>query len=222
MIRPQEIDKSWREVLSSEFSEPYFLELCQFVQSQYEQHIVFPPRDQIFRAFNETPFHKVRVVILGQDPYHGPNQANGLCFSVNPGVKFPRSLANIFKEIEQSNISLKAKDGDLSSWAKQGVFLLNTTLTVQAGKAGSHHRVGWEIFTDAVINALGSQKNGLVYMLWGSHAQKKGRLIPEDENLVLKSVHPSPLSAYRGFFGCGHFIQANNYLIAKGRKPIRW
>ena len=219
-----EIDliNEWKEVLEPEFSKPYFQKLSRFLENEYAQSTVYPRWKDVFRAFNATPFSQVRVVIIGQDPYHGPNQANGLSFSVHPDVKIPPSLANIFKEVKSDVSKLKLINGDLGPWAKQGVFLLNTTLTVAGGKPGSHQKRGWEEFTDAVIHALCTKREGLVYFLWGSFAQKKGALIPDDKNLILKSVHPSPLSAYRGFAGNGHFSKANNYLISKGEPPISW
>ncbi len=217
-----DINSEWEHVLQDEFSKPYFENLLKFLYSEYNQASVFPPANDIFKAFNATPFSKVRVVILGQDPYHGLGQANGLCFSVNSGVKIPPSLVNIFKEIKSDMSSLAITDGNLESWAAQGVLLLNTTLTVREGKPGSHQKMGWETFSDAVINALAEKREGVVYLLWGGHAQKKGRLIPDNKNLILKSVHPSPLSAYRGFLGCRHFSKTNSYLISLGEHPIIW
>lgn len=222
MFTNLELHQQWREVLHSEFAKPYFKKLRRFVAEEYENETVYPKYENIFRAFNETPFDEVRVVILGQDPYHGPRQANGLSFSVDAQVKLPPSLVNIFKEINTHGYRLKLRNGDLTPWAGQGVFLLNATLTVRAGVPGSHHKKGWEVFTDAVVHALATQKKGIVYMLWGNYAQKKGALIPTDSNLVLKAVHPSPLSAYRGFLGCAHFKKANEYLIAQGKSPIEW
>ncbi len=216
------INSDWKDVLDAEFLKPYFENLKKFVRDEYREATVYPKGENIFKAFNATPFSRVRVVILGQDPYHGPGQANGLCFSVNPGVKAPPSLVNIFKEIKADTGSLSANDGDLISWANQGVFLLNATLTVREKEAGSHGNRGWETFTDAVIKSLNKKKKGVVYLLWGSHAQKKGALINGDKNLILKSVHPSPLSAYRGFLGCKHFSKTNEYLMAKGEMPINW
>lgn len=222
MLTGIELNTEWKEVLEPEFTKPYFEELNKFLDSEYAQTTVYPKRQDVFRAFNATPFSKVRVVIIGQDPYHGPNQANGLSFSVQPEVKIPPSLANIFKEVKAEMSDLNLKNGDLEPWAKQGVFLLNATLTVGAGKPGSHQKKGWEQFTDAVIKALSTKKEEVVYLLWGSFAQKKGELIPKDKNLILKSVHPSPLSAYRGFAGNGHFTKTNKYLITKGEPPINW
>lgn len=216
-----QIPSDWKEVLEAEFEKPYFKDLQNFVRDEYQSSIIYPKADDIFKAFNATPFHKVKVVILGQDPYHGEGQANGLCFSVNDGVKLPPSLVNIFKEIE-SDLGKNTRDGNLERWAAQGVFLLNATLTVRAGEAGSHQKKGWEKFTDAAIKALAREREGIVYLLWGSYAQKKGALISPDKNLILKSVHPSPLSVYRGFLGCMHFSLANNYLIANSKSPIDW
>lgn len=217
-----DLNTEWKTVLEAEFSKPYFEELSKFLEIQYAETTVYPKKQDVFRAFNATPFSKVRVVIIGQDPYHGPNQANGMSFSVHPDVKIPPSLANIFKEVKADVSNLHLTNGVLEPWAKQGVFLLNATLTVGAGKPGSHQNKGWEQFTDAVIQALSTKKQDLVYFLWGSFAQKKGILIPDDKNLILKSVHPSPLSAYRGFAGNGHFSKTNKYLITKGESPIRW
>ena len=222
MLSGIKLNGEWKEVLEAEFSKPYFEKLSEFLENEYAQTTVYPKKQDVFRAFNETPFSKVRVVIIGQDPYHGPNQANGLSFSVHPDIKIPPSLANIFKEVKAEMFDFNLKNGDLEPWAKQGIFLLNATLTVGAGKPGSHQNKGWEQFTDAVIRALSTKRQDLVYLLWGSFAQKKGALIPEDKNLILKSVHPSPLSAYRGFAGNGHFTQTNKYLITKGESPINW
>lgn len=209
-------------MLEAEFSKPYLEELSRFLEDEYARSTIYPKEENIFKAFNATPFSSVRVVIIGQDPYHGPDQANGLSFSVHPDIKIPPSLGNIFKEVQSDTGNLNLRNGDLEPWAKQGVFLLNATLSVRAGKAGSHQNIGWEQFTDAVIQALSSKREGLVYMLWGSFAQKKGALIPAEKNLILKSVHPSPLSAYRGFAGNGHFSETNKYLITKGELPIQW
>ena len=222
MLSEIALNSEWKDVLEAEFSKPYFEKLTHFLEQEYAETIVYPNKQDVFRAFNATPLSKVRVVIIGQDPYHGPNQANGLSFSVQPDVKIPPSLSNIFKEVVADGSRLRLTNGDLKPWAEQGVFLLNTTLTVRAGEAGSHQKKGWEQFTDAVIRALSAHRPGLVYFLWGSFAQKKGAFISEDENLILKSVHPSPLSAYRGFAGNGHFVKANKYLIAKGENPILW
>ena len=216
------IEESWKRRLQDEFDKDYFVKLTDFVRSEYATTTVYPPGSQMFSAFDACPFDKVKVVILGQDPYHEPRQANGLCFSVNDGIMFPPSLQNIFKEIESDlGISIP-KSGDLSRWASQGVLLLNATLTVRAHQAGSHQNRGWEQFTDAVVQAIARQKQGIVYMLWGSYAQRKASMVDPQRNCILKTVHPSPLSAYRGFFGCRHFSQANQYLQSIGRTPIRW
>ncbi|NEN25121.1 uracil-DNA glycosylase [Cryomorpha ignava] len=217
-----QINSEWKEVLEDEFAKPYFKNLLSFIRDEYSSSTIFPKREDIFKAFNATPFTKVKVIILGQDPYYGSGQANGLCFSVNPEVKLPPSLLNIFKEIDSDLGSENSRDGNLERWAQQGVFLLNATLTVKEGEAGSHQNKGWEKFTDAVINAIARNREGLVYLLWGSYAQKKGALISPDKNLILKSVHPSPLSAYRGFLGCKHFSKTNAYLVAKSKSPINW
>lgn len=218
------IDESWRQVLQEEFDKPYFELLTAFVRQEYKTKQVFPPSRLIFNAFDSCPFDKVKVVIIGQDPYHDVGQAHGLCFSVPEKIAVPPSLVNIYKEIESDlgRPSLCAPFGDLSSWAAQGVLLLNATLTVEAHKAGSHQNKGWEVFTDAVIKALADKRKNIVYMLWGSYAQRKAFFVPTKNNLILKAVHPSPLSAYRGFFGCKHFSQANAYLIQNGMTPIQW
>lgn len=216
------IEPSWREALDEEFQKPYFASLVDFVHREYAAGACYPPGRLIFNAFNLCPFNAVKVVIIGQDPYHEPGQANGLCFSVAPGVKFPPSLENIFREVESDTGAPRPETGDLTRWVRQGVLLLNATLTVRAHAAGSHQNRGWEEFTDAAIRALASKREGIVYMLWGSYAQRKGALIPRDHNLVLSSAHPSPLSAYRGFFGNRHFSQANEYLKALGKTPIKW
>ena len=217
------IDESWRAILQEQFDSPYFAALAQFVRSAYAKGTVYPPGRFIFEAFNRTPFDKVKVVILGQDPYHGPNQAHGLCFSVQPGVAVPPSLFNMYKELEaEYGTPFLNRNGDLSAWADQGVLLLNATLTVNAGCAGSHQGKGWETFTDAVVKALATRREHLVFMLWGSYAQRKGAVIDRTRHLVLETAHPSPLSAYRGFFGCGHFRKADDYLRANGIEPVRW
>ncbi len=216
------IEPSWHEVLKDEFEKPYFSILTDFVRKEYKTKTVFPPAKLIFNAFDLCPFDKVKVVIIGQDPYHGYGQAHGLCFSVNDGVQFPPSLVNIFKEIERDLQIPFPASGNLERWAKQGVFLLNATLTVLAGSAGSHQNKGWEEFTDSVIKKISDQKEHVVFMLWGSYAQKKGAVIDSKKHLILKAVHPSPLSAYRGFIGCGHFSMANNYLQQHGLEPIQW
>lgn len=216
------IENSWKYALQLEFDKEYFLKLTDFVRNEYKTKQTFPPAHLIFNAFDQCPFDKVKVVIIGQDPYHGDGQAHGLCFSVNDSVAFPPSLLNIFKEIERDMGISKPTSGNLIRWAQQGVLLLNATLTVLAHTAGSHQGKGWETFTDAAIHKLASEKQGLVFMLWGSYAQKKGAFIDSNKHLVLKSVHPSPLSAYRGFIGCGHFSAANRYLKEHGQTEINW
>lgn len=216
------IEESWKEVLSPEFEKDYFIRLTDFVRQEYQTTTVYPPGKLIFNAFNLCPYPKVKVVIIGQDPYHGPGQAHGLCFSVNDGVPFPPSLQNIFKEIQSDLGSPIPETGNLTRWAEQGVLMLNATLTVRAHQAGSHQRRGWEEFTDAAIRALAENREHLVFILWGAYAQKKGAFISRDRHLVLTSVHPSPLSAYHGFFGNKHFSRANAYLEAHGEMPIVW
>ena len=216
------IDESWRQALSAEWDKPYFVQLTQWVREQYRAGLVFPPGRQIFAAFDATPFDQVKVVILGQDPYHGDGQANGLCFSVNPGVAFPPSLLNIFKEVHDDTGAPMPKDGDLTRWARQGVLLLNATLTVAAHQAGSHQNRGWEQFTDEVIARLATQREHLVFILWGSYAARKGAFIDRTRHLVLTSPHPSPLSAHRGFFGSRPFARANEYLTAHGIAAVDW
>lgn len=217
------IEESWKRVLGDEFDKDYFIKLTDFVRAQYlSGKKIYPAPKNIFNAFNLCPFDDVRVVIIGQDPYHEPGQAHGLCFSVPDGITPPPSLVNIYKEIESDLGRPSATHGDLTAWARQGVLLLNSTLTVAAHLAASHAGRGWEEFTDAVIRALATRREGVVYMLWGSYAQRKASIVDENKNLVLKSVHPSPLSAYRGFFGCKHFSRANEYLAAHGGKPINW
>ena len=216
------IDESWRQVLQPEFDKPYFELLTNFVRRAYQTTQCFPPAGQIFRAFDLCPFDKVRVVIIGQDPYHDVNQAHGLCFSVQDGVPAPPSLVNIYKELNRDLGNPIPTSGNLTHWAEQGVLLLNATLTVEAHKAGSHQGKGWEELTDAAIQALNNQRSNIVFMLWGSYAQSKGQFIDRRKHLVLTAVHPSPLSAYRGFIGCGHFSQANNYLLQHGQSPIAW
>lgn len=217
------IEESWKRVLADEFNKDYFIKLTDFVRAEYlAGKKIYPAAKNIFNAFNLCPFDSVRVVIIGQDPYHEPGQAHGLCFSVPDGITPPPSLVNIYKEIQDDLGRPSATNGDLTSWAEQGVLLLNSTLTVMAHLAASHAGCGWEQFTDAVIRAIATQKSGVVYMLWGSYAQKKAEFVDADKNLVLKSVHPSPLSAYRGFFGCKHFSKANEYLVAHGSEPINW
>ena len=216
------IEESWKRELAEEWEKDYFVRLTQFVREEYATKQIFPPGRQIFAAFNSTPFHDVKVVILGQDPYHDVGQANGLCFSVNDGIQFPPSLRNIFKEIESDIGTPVPQSGDLSRWAKQGVLLLNATLTVEAHRAGSHQRHGWEQFTDSVITHLAEHRDNLVFILWGSYDIGKGAFIDRNRHLVLTSVHPSPLSAHRGFFGNHHFSRTNQYLIEHGKTPIEW
>lgn len=217
-----QIEETWKEVLSPEFEKDYFIRLTGFVRQEYQTTTVYPPGKLIFNAFNLCPYNKVKVVIIGQDPYHGPGQAHGLCFSVNDGVPFPPSLQNIFKEIHDDLGTPIPATGNLTRWAEQGVLMLNATLTVRAHQAGSHQRKGWEEFTDAAIRALAEKREHLVFILWGSYAQKKGAFIDRNKHLVLTSVHPSPLSAYNGFFGNRHFSRANEYLIQHGETPIVW
>ena len=221
------IEPSWREVLQGEFDSPYFAELVRFVRAAYARGTVYPPGRLIFEAFNRTPLDKVRVVVLGQDPYHEPGQAQGLAFYVPPGVRTPPSLYNIAKELaaeypEDAAPGAPLRIPDLLSWADQGVLLLNATLTVEAGRAGSHQRRGWERFTDAAVAALAARREHLVFLLWGSYAQQKGAVIDRTRHCVLESPHPSPLSAARGFFGCNHFRMANEYLVAHGIAPVKW
>lgn len=216
------IHESWRQVLQPEFDKPYFELLTDFVRHAYATRQCFPPAGQIFHAFDLCPFDKVRIVIIGQDPYHDVNQAHGLCFSVQDGVPAPPSLVNIYKELNRDLGKPIPTSGNLTHWAEQGVLLLNATLTVEAHRAGSHQGKGWEELTDAVIQALNNQRSNIVFMLWGSYAQRKGQYIDRRKHLVLTAVHPSPLSAYRGFIGCGHFSQANTYLQQHGQTPIAW
>lgn len=214
--------EDWKALLAEEFDKPYFNDLVRFVKEEYAQGVVYPSGANIFRAFDKCPFERLKVVIIGQDPYHGPNQANGLCFSVNDGVAFPPSLQNIFKEVANDIGVTMPTSGNLDRWAEQGVLLLNAVLTVRAHNAASHAGRGWEQFTDAVVRTVAERKQGVVYMLWGSYAQRKGAIVDGSKNLILKSVHPSPLSAYRGFFGCRHFSLANGYLKQLGKEPICW
>ncbi len=216
------IASDWKELLGEEFSKPYFEQLVRFVRSEYAAGEVFPAGRNIFRAFDKCPFDKLKVVIIGQDPYHGPGQANGLCFSVAEGVPFPPSLQNILREVSADTGVPMPTSGELDRWAEQGVLLLNAVLTVRAHQAASHAGHGWETFTDAVVRAIAERKQGIVYMLWGSYAQRKGAIADPTTNLILRAVHPSPLSAYRGFFGCRHFSQANDYLRSVGREPVVW
>lgn len=216
------IEQSWKALLQEEFDKPYFVELTEFVRAEYKSYRIYPPGSQIFNAFNLCPFDKVKVVIIGQDPYHGPGQAHGLCFSVNDGVPFPPSLRNIFKEVNADTGAPIPQSGNLTRWATQGVLLLNATLTVREHSAGSHQRRGWETFTDAVIRIISEQKSKVVFILWGAYAQSKASLIDSSRHLVLRSVHPSPLSAHAGFFGNHHFSLANNYLVRNGLTSIDW
>lgn len=217
------IYSSWKEKLMGEFEKPYMLNLKKFLQAEYAKHkTIYPPGDDYFAALNLTPFEKVKVVIVGQDPYHGPGQAHGLCFSVRDGVRFPPSLLNIFKEL-QSDVDFKMpKSGCLIPWAEQGVLLINSVLTVEAGKAGSHQGKGWEIFTDKIISLLNEEREHLVYILWGSYAQKKASFVDRKKNLVIEGPHPSPLSAHRGFFGSKPFSKTNTYLHAHHKGQIHW
>ncbi len=218
------INSGWKNLLHDEFEKEYFLNLTQFVRSEYETKKIFPPASKIFNAFDLCPPEKTRVVILGQDPYHDINQAHGLCFSVNDGIKVPPSLVNIYKELNADpDIDFTIpQSGNLESWAKQGVLLLNATLTVEAHKAGSHQKKGWEEFTDAVIKHLAQEKENIVFLLWGAYARKKAALIPKNKHLILESAHPSPLSAHRGFLGNRHFSKANSFLQSKGLPTINW
>lgn len=216
------IEQSWKSQLAAEWDKQYFINLTSFVREQYSTRTVFPPASKIFAAFDACPFDTVKVIILGQDPYHDVGQANGLCFSISPGIPMPPSLVNIFREIHDDTGAEIPSDGDLSRWAKQGVLLLNSTLTVEAHRAGSHQGRGWEEFTDEVVMRLAKDREHLVFMLWGSYAIKKGAFIDRSRHMVLTSPHPSPLSAYRGFFGNHHFSQANAYLSSHGQTPIIW
>lgn len=216
------MEGSWKEQLAPEFSKPYFKQLTDKVRHEYASTTVYPPGPKIFAALDTTPFDQVKVVIIGQDPYHGPGQANGLAFSVNPGVAMPPSLLNIFKEVQSETGAPLPADGDLTRWARQGVLLLNSSLTVEAHKPKSHSGQGWETFTDAIVHSLAERRQGLVFLLWGADAARKGAFIDRSKHLVLTSPHPSPLSAYRGFFGNGHFNAANRYLEAQGKAPIVW
>lgn len=216
------IDPSWNKALYAEWEKPYFSHLAAFVREEYSHHECYPPANKIFAAFDACPFEQVKVVILGQDPYHGTGQACGLSFSVNPGVEIPRSLANIYRELNSDIQVPIPTNGDLSHWARQGVLLLNSTLSVRAHCPTSHSAQGWELFTDAVIDALNNQREHLVFILWGSYAAKKGQFIDRSKHLVLSSPHPSPLSASRGFFGSRPFSKANDYLIQHHLQPIQW
>ena len=217
-----EIEASWQKRLQPEFEKAYFAQLTDFVRREYAERTIYPPGRLIFNAFNLCPFDRVKVVLLGQDPYHGPGQAQGLCFSVNDGVRFPPSLVNIFKELQSDLGIAPPTSGSLVRWAEQGVFLLNATLTVREHQAGSHQNMGWEKFTDAVIRLLAEEREHLVFILWGGYAQRKGAFIDRAKHLVIASPHPSPLSAYHGFFGTKPFSRTNEYLIANGVEPIKW
>ena len=216
------IAQDWKEILQPEFDKPYFRELTDFIRQEYASRRIFPRAGNIFRAFDKCPFDKLKVVIIGQDPYHGEGQANGLCFSVADGIPFPHSLQNIFQEVSSDLNRPVPASGNLDRWAEQGVLLLNAVLTVRAHEAASHAGRGWETFTDAVVRAIAERKQGIVYLLWGSYAQRKGAIADPARNCILKAVHPSPLSAYRGFIGCRHFSQANAYLRSQGKAEIEW
>ncbi|MDX9853027.1 MAG: uracil-DNA glycosylase [Tenuifilaceae bacterium] len=217
-----QIEESWKAALLPEFKQPYFAQLKDFLVEERKQHVVFPPGAKMFEAFNVTPLHSVRVVILGQDPYHGPGQAHGLSFSVPDGIPKPPSLLNIFKEINADLGVTMPRGGNLEKWAQQGVLLLNATLTVRAHQAGSHQKKGWERFTDAAIKAVSDRQQGVVFLLWGAYAQAKAELIDGSKHHILKAPHPSPLSASRGFFGCKHFSKTNQILAGQGKAPIDW
>jgi uracil-DNA glycosylase len=223
-MKEVKIEESWKLTLKEEFEKPYFSALISFIKEEKKAgKIIYPPGAQIFNAFDFTPINEVKVVILGQDPYHGPNQAHGLCFSVNDGIPFPPSLQNIFKELQTDIPGFNIpKSGNLSNWAKQGVLLLNATLTVRAAEAGSHQKKGWEVFTDAVIKKVSEQNSHCVFILWGAYARSKSVLIDKNKHLIVESVHPSPLSAYNGFFGSKPFSKTNDWLINKNLKPIIW
>ena len=217
-----QIEEGWKKALAPEFEKDYFVRLTDFVRQEYHQTTVYPPGRLIFNAFNLCPFDKVKVVIIGQDPYHGPGQAHGLCFSVQPGVQPPPSLQNIFKELQSDLGIVPPKDGTLTKWAERGVLMLNTTLTVRRGQANSHKNLGWTTFTDHIIEKLNEHEQPIVFLLWGGNARSKKKLITAPQHLVLESVHPSPLSAYNGFFGCKHFSKCNAFLEAHGIDPIDW
>jgi uracil-DNA glycosylase len=216
------LHESWKEPLNPEFKADYFRQLATFIKSEYQQHAVYPHPKNIFKALDVCPFDQVKVVILGQDPYHGPGQANGLAFSVADGIPLPPSLQNIYKELQADLGLIMKPQGNLEKWASQGVLLLNATLTVRAHEAGSHQNQGWENFTDAIIRVLSDERENLVFLLWGNYAQKKGSIINKQKHLVLKAAHPSPLSAYNGFYGCRHFSQTNLFLMLHGHEPINW
>lgn len=218
-----QLEDSWKELLADEFKKDYMIRLREFLQGEIKAgKVIYPKGSEYFHALNSTPFDKVSVVILGQDPYHGPNQAHGLCFSVKPGIPTPPSLVNIYKELKSDLDIPPANHGYLQAWADQGVLLLNNVLTVEQGKAGSHHGKGWEIFTSRIVELLNEKREGLVFLLWGSPAQQKGKTVDPSRHLVLKAPHPSPLSAHRGFFGCEHFSKTNAYLEKQGRPQINW
>lgn len=218
-----ELEESWLDELTEEFAKPYFKNLKEFLLHEKANQTIFPPSKLIFNALNLTPYNQVKVVLLGQDPYHGAGQAHGLCFSVQSGIKQPPSLVNIFKEVRADlDIPMSASNGNLESWAKQGLLMLNATLTVRASQAGSHQGKGWETFTDTIISKLSASKQGLVFLLWGKFAQNKAQLIDGTKHLILKAAHPSPFSAYNGFFGCKHFSKTNEYLVQNGKQPIDW
>ncbi|PCJ38703.1 MAG: uracil-DNA glycosylase [Moraxellaceae bacterium] len=217
-----DLEAGWQQQLAAEFDQEYMQHLDAFLTQQQQGKTIYPPEEDRFNAFKYTPFDEVNVVILGQDPYHGPGQAHGLCFSVPDGIKPPPSLKNIFKEIHRDLGLPIATNGCLTSWAKQGVLLLNSVMTVEQASAGSHQKQGWELFTDSVIQRLNEHKEGVVFLLWGSYAHKKGQFIDESRHKVLRAVHPSPLSAHRGFLGCGHFGEANAYLKSIGKEPVDW
>lgn len=216
------IEPAWKTRLQNEFTKEYFVKLTEFVRNEYRQQTIYPPGNLIFNAFNLCPFNEIKTVIIGQDPYHGAGQAHGLCFSVKEGVEFPPSLLNIYKELEADLGIARPASGNLERWARQGVLLLNATLTVRANQAGSHQRKGWEEFTDSVISVINKEKQNIVFLLWGAYAQKKGESIDRSKHLVLESVHPSPLSASRGFFGNKHFSKCNDYLIRNNIQPVDW
>jgi uracil-DNA glycosylase len=216
------IEASWKKKLAEEFEKPYFKQLADFVREEYQKFRIYPPGGQIFNAFDKCPFDKVKVVILGQDPYHGAKQANGLCFSVNDGIPLPPSLVNIYKELKDDLGVVPPASGNLERWAQQGVLLLNATLTVRQGQAGSHQGKGWEQFTDAALRILSEQREGIVFILWGNYAKKKGALIDRTKHYVIESAHPSPLSASNGFFGSKPFSKANGYFVERGKTPIEW
>lgn len=223
MILNLELNKNWNELLKDEFKKEYFLKLDRFLEDETKAgKVLFPKKENIFTALNQTPFDKVKVVIIGQDPYHGANQAHGLSFSVNKGIKVPPSLVNIYKELHSDlGLSIPAH-GNLEAWAKEGVLLLNNVLTVEESKAGAHHKKGWEIFTDKIIDLIGQKRENIVFILWGAPAQKKAERVDESKHCLIKSVHPSPLSSYRGFFGSSPFSKTNIYLESKGIKAINW